>query len=130
MVYFESPQAKVTLNEEIKAVVMELKGFVQGEQYRTPLEKVLELLEQKKYNKILFDNINSSAIPPVDQNWVSQDWFPRAIQNGLKYSASVTPEKPVAKSNMNRILSNMDIHPTIKQFNSFEEAMEWLSEVK
>ena len=43
MQYYDSPQATVSWNEAVKAIVIEWKGFAHWEQYRTPLNKLLEL---------------------------------------------------------------------------------------
>lgn len=43
MIFYDSPQATVTWNKEDKVVVLQWKSFAQGEQYRTPLNKLLEL---------------------------------------------------------------------------------------
>lgn len=96
MKFYASPQAPVSWNEVVKAVVIELKGFAQGEQYRTPLNKLLELAVQKQSYKVLYDARKLSAISPDDQNWVAQDWYARSLDAGLKYSAAVIPVKVIA----------------------------------
>jgi hypothetical protein len=82
------------------------KGFAQGKPYRTPLNKLLELAVQKQCDKVLYDSRGLAAISPVDQNWVAEDWYPRSLEAGLKYSAAVVPIKTIAKSSLNRMVSN------------------------
>lgn len=130
MKFFDSPQATVSWNEAVKAVVIEWKGFAQGEQYRTPLNKLLELAVQKQSNKVLYDTRRLSATSPNDQNWVAQDWYARSIEAGLKYSAAVIPIKVIAKSSLNRMLSGLEISNPSKEFDDIDEAIQWLSVIK
>ncbi len=131
MIYYDSPHAKVSWNEELKAVVLEWKCFAQGEQYRTPCEKASELLVQKKAVKMLLDNRNMSAIHQDDQAWVAQVLHPLNIAAGMKYVASITPEKMIARASMKRtaveVLKNAEF--IAERFDSIEEATQWLSEV-
>jgi hypothetical protein len=129
MIYYESPQAKVSWNEELKAAVLEWKCFAQGEQYRTPCQKASELLKEKKAVKMLLDNRKMSVIHSDDQAWVAQVIHPQNIAAGMKYVASVTPEKVIAKASIKRavgeVLKNGEFFS--ESFDSVEEANQWLS---
>lgn len=129
MVYYESPQAKISWNEAVKAVIFEWKGFAQGEQYRTPINKILELVVQKQSKKVLYDCRKMSVVSQDDQSWLLQDWYNRSIEAGLKYSAIVLPEKVIAKSSVNRIVSAVDSSNPSEEFTDMDEAIQWLSTV-
>ncbi|MFC5469111.1 hypothetical protein ACFPPD_10300 [Cohnella suwonensis] len=130
MKFYDSPQATVSWNETVKAVVIEWKGFALGEQYRTPLNKLLELAVQKQSNKVLYDTRKLSAISPDDQNWVAQDWYARSLEAGLKYSAAVIPIKVIAKSSLNRMVSGLEVSNPSEEFDDIDEAIQWLSAKK
>jgi hypothetical protein len=129
MIYFDSPQAKVSWDEALQAVVVEWKGFTQGEQLRTPADKAFELLVQKKACKYLADTRKMSAISQHDQDWIASDWFPRASQV-IKFFAYIVPEKVVGRSSVNRVVSLAECAYAIENFDSYEEAVQWLGEVK
>jgi hypothetical protein len=131
MIYYDSPQAQVSWNEELKAVTLEFKGFAQGEQYRIPYEKGLELLVQKKAQKWLLNGQKASAIQPDDQAWIAQDFHPRNVASGLKYMAFVQSEKMLSKSSAKRTVSAaLGVSEfTIETFDSLDEAIQWLSEI-
>ncbi|WP_336764572.1 hypothetical protein [Paenibacillus sp. USHLN196] len=130
MIFYDSPQATVTSNEENKVVILQWKSFAQGEQYRTPLNKLLELAVQKRSNKALYDSRHLAVISPDDQEWVAQEWYPRSLEAGLKYSALLVPHKAIAKSSANRMLSGMDISNPSQEFHDIDEAFHWLATVK
>ncbi|MHA7963372.1 hypothetical protein ACX93W_04430 [Paenibacillus sp. CAU 1782] len=130
MVFYDSPHATVTWNEENKVVVLQWKSFAKGEQYRTPLNKVLELAVQKRTNKALYDSRHLAVISPDDQEWVAQEWYLRSMEAGIKYSALIVPHKAIAKSSANRMLSGMDISNPTQEFHDIDEAFHWLKSIK
>ncbi|WP_339179218.1 hypothetical protein [Paenibacillus sp. FSL R5-0701] len=130
MIFYDSPQATVSWNEDNKVVVLQWMSFARGEQYRTPLNKLLELAVQKRSDKALYDSRHLAVISPDDQEWVAQEWYPRSLEAGLKYSALLVPHKAIAKSSANRMLSGMDISNPSQEFHDLNEAFQWLATVK
>ncbi|WP_340399407.1 hypothetical protein [Paenibacillus sp. FSL H8-0079] len=130
MIFYDSSQATVTWNEENKVVVLQWKSFAKGEQYRIPLNKVLELAVQKRTNKALYDSRHLAVISPDDQEWVAQEWYLRSMEAGITYSALIVPHKAIAKSSANRMLSGMDISNPTQEFHDIDEAFHWLATIK
>ncbi|GAS85730.1 hypothetical protein [Paenibacillus amylolyticus] len=130
MIFYDSPQATVTWNEENKVVVLQWKSFAKGEQYRIPLNKVLELAVQKRTNKALYDSRHLAVISPDDQEWVAQEWYLRSMEAGITHSALIVPHKAIAKSSANRMLSGMDISNPTQEFHDIDEAFHWLATLK
>lgn len=130
MIYYESPEARVSYNEEIKAVVIEWKKFAQGEKYRTPMEKARELTAQKKSKKWLYDSRQLPVISREDQEWNSRDFHPRNIEAGMRYLATIRPQKVLGASSLKKVVSNAveTVEFTHREFDSVEEAMKWLAE--
>lgn len=55
MKFYDSPQATVSWNEDVKAVVIEWKGFALGEQYRTPLNSSMTIERSIKDSSLKCD---------------------------------------------------------------------------
>ena len=85
---------------------------------------------QKRSNKALYDSRYLAVISSDDQEWVAQEWYPRSIEAGIKYSALLVPHKAIAKSSANRMLSGMDISDPSQEFQDIDEALHWLATVK
>ncbi|WP_138754845.1 hypothetical protein [Paenibacillus sinopodophylli] len=126
MLYYESPEALVSWNEEIKTVVLEWKRFATRDKYQVPLNKSLELLIAKKSSKAIANTLKFSAITGADQQWFSDVWFPKAEEAGLKYLALITPEKAVARSILKKLDSTLTGSYATKSFDSLEESVDWL----
>ena len=76
------------------------------------------------------DSREPAAISLVDQNWVAEDWYPRSLETGLKYSAVVVPIKTIAKFSLNRLVSGLELSNPSQEFDDINEAFQWLLTVK
>ncbi|QWU17595.1 SpoIIAA-like [Paenibacillus sophorae] len=129
MVYYESPQATISWNEAVQIIEVRWKAFAQGEQFRTAMDKVVELAGKMNGSKVLYDNRKMSVISQEDQAWVSQNWVKRA--SDIQYCAVVEPEKVVAKSSLNRIVGTIEEFPyDMKFFQNMDDAVNWLAEMR
>ncbi|AHV96362.1 hypothetical protein [Paenibacillus sabinae] len=129
MVYYESPQVEISWNEAQQIIELTWKAFAQDAQFRTAMDKVVELAGKMNGSKVLYDNRKMSVISQEDQAWVSQNWVKRA--SDIQYCAVVEPEKVVAKSSLNRIVGTIDEFPyELKSFQLREDAVNWLTEMR
>lgn len=86
MLYYESPEALVPWNQEIKTVVIEWKGFATRDEYQIPLNKSLELLIANKATKSIANTLLSHIILLtflLRYNFLSQAW--RTHERLLRY---------------------------------------------
>jgi hypothetical protein len=128
MIYYDSTHGQVSWNEELKAAVIEWKGFAHGEEFQTILIKGIELLEQKKSGKLLMDARKGSAIKAEDQEWVAQKFVSRAYGIGLRFLAMLFPKSMVAKLSLDRTVDGLGELPyELVNFSEMEEAVQWLS---
>lgn len=92
MVYFNESYLTIHWDELYQCVWMEWKAFAKGENFRTGLNKGLELVIQKKTSRWLADTRNLKVVAQDDQRWTNEDWFPRALAAGVRSMAIVTPK--------------------------------------
>jgi hypothetical protein len=63
----------------------------------------------------------------VDQQWVNQDWFPRAIAAGLRFMAYVAPRSSVARLSIKQIMSKVNEVEVLQgYFDDLQQARTWL----
>lgn len=130
MVHFEAPYITIHWDEAIKSVDMEWKKFVSGDNFRNALDKGLALLVEKKTTKWLADLRDLGVVTEEDQKWSNEDWFPRAIQGGVKHMAIVIPKKTISKMAVDKIMEKVEgLDLTTHYFSSIEEAKEWLGSI-
>ena len=91
MRHYEERWATIRFDDSVHAVWVEWKSYAEGEQYRSALEAMVELLRQKKSSRLLADCRHIGPVTQADQQWSNLDWRPRAIGAGLRWIAIVAP---------------------------------------
>src|SRR4051794_18891434 len=103
MIYFQQSYAEISWDEASKAVMLVWKEFASLEKYQLVLNKVLELLEQKKGYKFLTDSRNMMAFNKEVEEWIMQDWVPRAKAANLKVIAYIVPKSAIARVSLKSV---------------------------
>lgn len=127
MIYFDEPWLTIRWDDYSQAVWLEWKSYVEGEQTRIGLDTGLRLFESKRTNRWLADVRLVGPIRQVDQQWVNQDWFPRAIAAGLRFMAYVSPRSSVARLSIKQIMSKVNEVEVLQgYFDDLQQARTWL----
>lgn len=127
MVVFDESWLTVSWDEYCQAVRLEWKSYVEGEQARLGLDTGLQLLQRKRAYRWLADVRRLGPVRQVDQQWINQDWFPRAIAAGLRVLATVSPRSAVARLSVKQIMSKVnDVDLLNGYFDDLEQARNWL----
>ncbi len=129
MVHFESKHGLVSWNEDLKAVIMEWRGFAYGEELQSILLKGAELLELRKGSKALMDTRGGSAIKAEDKEWIGEFFIRRAYESGLRHLAMLQPNSVVARLSVNRTVEGLGALPYRQEsFEDWDEAVRWLAD--
>jgi len=127
MLYFQDTYVTVSWDERIQAVTVVWKGFVTLDKVRTGLEKALELYQVKGKGKWLADTTQIMPFGKEAERWVNEDWFPRAIQAGVKKMALLIPKSSLGKMSLESLMGKepgTDL--TTAYFDNQEAAKKWL----
>lgn len=127
MIYFDAPHATVSWDNATKCVHVEWKGFVHGEMVTTVLNNALDLFRTKETDRWLADTRKLKVFSDEDSRWVNEDWFPRAIQAGVRRMALLVPESVLAQMALKRLMQKVkDVELETAYFDSVEKAKAWL----
>ncbi len=121
-IYYYSDLAIVHLDWTDK--MAKPKGF------REACEFALQLMIEKKVYKMIADNSKVPIVMHENRKWLTEDWFPRAIAAGFRYSAVVVPDNEFVKFTIKEI--DQDLHNTpftIQYFTNVEDAKAWLAKI-
>lgn len=97
------------------------EGFMQA------CEFALRLMIEKKISKMIADNSKVPVVMRENQTWLTDDWFPRAINAGFRYSAVVVPHNKLVEYTIRKMEHN--VHNslfTAQYFGDVEDAKTWL----
>jgi hypothetical protein len=122
----DNPICSIGHDEANHCIIVVWKQYATQIQFRYIHEKLLTLICQHSVYKILGDDTALPAIPSEDRFWIIDEWFPRAMQCGLRFAASKRPDFYFGRLAVNHIQSGAPAGLQCRTFEKLEEAREWL----
>lgn len=128
--YYETDAMRVSYDKEQQLAVGEWKGFVRSKEFRKTALDSLDFVQENNITRWLADRRNMKAIRQKDQEWTIEEFIPRLLQSPLRRLANVVSKDIFNKMAIENILqrSNNLGDIALKEFESVEEAMEWLAQ--
>ncbi|TGE24459.1 hypothetical protein E5K00_04380 [Hymenobacter aquaticus] len=129
--------ASLYYHNELASVVEHADGYVRIDWNPVPIrssslravyEQVLTLLRQQGFAKVLSDHQLLPPIQPSDQEWLSQDWVPRAVaQAGYRCCALVQAHDVLSQISLTHIVRQLGPVPLIvRYFEDSSAAERWI----
>ena len=120
----------IYFDKDINAVVMEWDGYATSKQFKQGTELMLNILIKNNCSKVLADIKDMKIIAMEDQQWLTEEFLPRATKFGFKSIAIVKPDYYFNKVAVETISYKVDKGKlTINFFDNTDEAKEWLSKI-
>jgi hypothetical protein len=128
-VFFNRPGvATVLWDPAIQAVSTEWHGWADRAEFVAVLEAGLLALKKHHASRGLVDSRRQRDLPWPDQDWVSRQWFPRALAAGLTRLALVVPESELVMMRIEEVVSSVrGTSLDVAYFATCAEANEWLA---
>jgi hypothetical protein len=118
----------VGYDAEVPCVIMTWKGYATSREFREANERILGVLTERGASKLLGDIKEFVLIGADDQQWLSSNWIPRAVEAGLRTVAMVTPVfyfNRVAVESVGRTLDPDAL--ILEHFDNRDAARQWLT---
>ena len=118
----------VGYDPDVPCVAMTWKGYATSTLFRETNERVLGCLWQHRADRLLGDVADFVLIAQADQDWLTHDWIPRAIDAGLRRCALVQPVysfNRVAVDNVGRRIDPARL--AVGYFAELDAARRWLA---
>jgi len=120
----------IYFDEEINSVVMEWNGYATSKQFKQGTELMLNMLIKNNCSKVLADIKDMKIIAMEDQQWLNEEFLPRATTFGFKAIAIVKPHYYFNKVAVETISYKVDKEKlAINFFDNSQEAREWLRKI-
>jgi hypothetical protein len=121
----------IYFDKEINSVVMEWDGYATSKQFKQGTELMLNTLIKNSCTKVLADIKDMKIIAMEDQQWLNEEFLPRATKFGFKAIAIIKPDYYFNKVAVETISYKVDKDKlTINFFDNTNEAREWLSKIE
>lgn len=120
----------IYFDKELNCVVMEWDGYATSKQFKQGTELMLNILIKNNCSKVLADIKDMKIIAMEDQQWLNEEFLPRATKFGFKAIAIIKPKYYFNKVAVETISYKADKDKlTINFFDNRDEAKEWLSKI-
>ena len=103
-------------------------GLREAVQFRALLTHTAQALSRRQWSKILVDQRDMSPFNPSEQDWMTNEWLPRAVQeNGYRLGAILVAHNVFARLAMNQfMMASRNLEHTYRTFEAEETAVDWL----
>ncbi len=118
---------KITYKPDAKLLVQRWKRVITSEEYRKGFQTSLDTVI--KYNIPLFlsDTTKEGIISPEDRKWLEEEVIPKAVQNGLKYSATIMNKDLLKKYYLSKLKNASEQSGMrFRIFDDYDEGIQWL----
>jgi hypothetical protein len=97
-------------------------------QFRALLTHVAQALSRRHWSKVLVDQREMAPFNTSEQEWMTNEWLPRAVtDHGYRYGAVLVANNVFARLAMNHVvMATRDLTHTYRTFETEEEAATWL----
>jgi hypothetical protein len=95
--FWDNPICSIIHDEAHHCIIVVWKQYATQIQLRDIHENLLTLICKHRVDKILGDDTALPAIPSEDRFWIIEEWFPRAVECGLRFAASKRPASHFGK---------------------------------
>lgn len=117
----------VEYDVDLPGIVMTWKGYATSAMFRAANEQVLNVIAERRAKRLLGDITEFVLIGAEDQAWLNEDWLPRAMEQGLRVCALVTPNFYFNRVAVDNVVKKLDpAHLQVAYFATKEEAAAWL----
>jgi hypothetical protein len=123
--------AVVTWDPTLRAVYTEAQGWTDPSEMAALLEAGLQALTEHAGSRWLADGRNMKVVKQTDQDWIVQEFFPRALAAGLRRIALVIPKSRLAMTTVDQLVHGLPaatVKVEVAYFPTVAEARSWLTE--
>ncbi|HUY72969.1 MAG TPA: hypothetical protein VMW11_00490 [Candidatus Dormibacteraeota bacterium] len=99
--------AVVKWDPGLRSVFVELQGWANDLEVEAILDTGLRALTEHHGSRWLADGRNMKVVRQADQEWIIENWMPRALAAGLRRNAVVTAKSGLAMRNLEDMLAKV-----------------------
>jgi hypothetical protein len=127
---YNKTYCKIYLHREIQVVHLDWKGQASRDQFVDACNFSLQILIETGAKKMVADNSKVTFVSPENQRWLTENWFPRALEEGFQYSAVISASNDEVRSALQLIVNQLNTkHIIVRYFADVAYAKTWLENV-
>lgn len=129
---YEHPACAIYYNVDLNLVQTVWKGIeVSSDDFRRILNQIIKALIYSTANVVLADARRMPPISETDQEWILDDWYPRAVKAGFRYQGLVLAKNSYNEIAVKELSQQYDKWVvSTHYFTTINEALGWIKELK
>jgi hypothetical protein len=127
---FENEHCTIYYDASVPAIHQLWRGFASGQLLREAHNATVQQVRAHKVRCILADTRQMRVISRADQQWITDNYFPRLVAAGGRRIAIVQSEDIFNQTSVQHILKNSIRNSSVlaEHFQTTEAAQAWLRE--
>lgn len=128
--YFENSAGRIWEEPEGYIRLEYRAGLREAAQFRALLTHSAQAMSRRQWNKMLVDQREMAPFSPVEQEWMTNEWLPRAVQeNGYRHGAILVAHNVFARLATNQfMMASRGLPHIYRTFETEDSAVSWLLE--
>jgi hypothetical protein len=126
-VLWENPSLRISLEKESQILICEWMGSQTLESIQSGGAIILQKLSEKRVTAVLNDNSSVQKQWEEAVDWTTNNWFPAMRSAGLRNFAWLLSKDIFARVSAKRAGESL---PFVRYFHSYNEAYNWLCQIR
>jgi hypothetical protein len=128
--YFENGIGRIWEEPEGYLRLEYFPGPRETVQFRALLTHTAQAMSRRQWDKMLIDQREMAPLNPGEQDWMTNEWLPRAVnENGYRYGAILVAHNVFARlATTQYVMASRGLPHTYRTFETQATAAAWLLE--
>ncbi|WP_201979655.1 hypothetical protein [Hymenobacter rubidus] len=128
--YFENSSGRIWEEPEGYLRLEYGAGAREAVQFRSLLTHAAQAMSRRQWNKMLVDQREMAPFSPSEQDWMTNEWLPRAVsEHGYRYGAILVAHNVFARLATNQfMMASRGLPHVYRTFEAEAAAVAWLQE--
>lgn len=130
--YFENSAGRIWEEPDGYLRLQYLPGPREVVQFRALLTHTSQAMSRRQWSKALVDQREMAPYSPIEQDWMTNEWLPRAVtEHGYRHGAILVAHNVFARLVTNQfVMASRSLPHTYRTFEQEAEALAWLVGLK
>ena len=126
-IYFKEDFFVINYDQINKIIIAEWKIPPTSQEFRNCMEVMINALQHFNTGKVVFDTLALGVLLDADQEWVSSDWYGRAVEAGYAQVAFVLSHDVFTKMFVEETVKRTTDRIPTAYFDNRSEAIDWIN---
>jgi hypothetical protein len=125
--YFEEDFFVIKYHKANQVIIGEWRIPPASEEFKNCMNVMIEALQHFNTGKVVFDTLALGVLLDTDQEWISSDWYKRAVKAGYSQVAFVLPPDVFTQMFVEETVNRTTDRIPTAYFEDRSAALDWIT---